>query len=100
MKFAKKLMLIVLTFFMPVIIICVLTGREFNLNSLIDGINQIEIVEDYRELKLFLEWFEFDTSEGLLEPIKQVFNLIKKVVELFVVSPIKSIIDIYNLLFV
>lgn len=88
----------ILIFLMPLLIISAFTGKNLDLGNLIYGIDNLDIIEQINEVKITA--IEFNNIENIADLFKRVFTLIGEVLNLIFVSPIKTIIDIYNLLFV
>lgn len=96
-KFGKILKGILL-FLMPLLIISAFTGKNLDLANLVYGINTLNIVEQINEVKNSA--IEFNDIKNITDLFQRVFSLIGEILNLIFVSPIKTIIDIYNLLFV
>lgn len=84
-------------FLMPILIITAFTGKFFDLGNLIYGIDSLDIVEQINEVKESA--INFDNIKNIADLFERVFSLIAQVLELIFISPIRTIIDIYNLLF-
>lgn len=109
----KSTFIYLIIFLMPLLIISVFVGRDFNISSVIYGLESLEIVEDFNDLKelvkfndLQLDWtfdLSWDSLEKLVSNIFDIFKIIIQVIhvsfQVFVIDPVLTIIDIFNLLY-
>lgn len=86
----------ILLFIMPVIMIFAFTNKPLDLEYLLYSLEKIDIVEQVNEIKSVS--LDFGEASGIIEKAEQFFQMVKLVIELLVVSPLKSIVDIINII--
>lgn len=94
----SKIFIGIFMFLAPLIIITAFTGKNLDLGNLVYGLNSLDIVEQINEVKLSA--IAFNEIQNITELFEKVFTMIGQVLELIFISPLRTIIDIYNLLFV
>lgn len=110
MKLLVKQLIKISIILLPITMICVLLSRQVDLYNLITGIENVQIIEDIGKYKDFLKEYNFtnaptiDSFNAFLEyiayTIKWIVHIVILTVNLFVISPIRTLLDIFNLLFV
>lgn len=95
---------------LPITMICVLLNKQVDLYNLVNGIETVQIVEDIGNYKEFLKDYDFnnapviDSFDGFIEFISFYLEwfggIIILTINIIVVSPIRTLLDIFNLLFV
>lgn len=93
-----RIFVYIFIFLSPLIIISAFTGKNLDLGNLVYGINSLDIIEQINEVKSSA--IAFNGIQNIADAIEQAATMIVQVLELIFVSPIRTIIDIYNLLFV
>lgn len=95
---------------LPITMICVLLNKQVDLYNLIHGIETVQIVEDIETYKEFAKNHTFtnlpeinsfsDFIEYIAFCIEWSATISYSTINLLIISPIRTLIDIFNLLFV
>lgn len=95
---------------LPITLICVLLSKSVDLYNLVSGIETVQIVEDITTFKDFLKEYDFNNAPDIDSftafidfigfYIKWFGGIVILTINVIVVSPIRTLLDIFNLLFV
>lgn len=110
MKLFLKQLIRLSLILLPITLICVLLNKQVDLYNLINGIETVQIVEDIENYKDFLKDYDFSNAP-VIDSFDNFVNFISFYLEWFgtiiiltinviIVSPIRTLLDIFNLLFV
>lgn len=110
MKLFLKQLIRLSIILLPITMICVLLNKQVDLYNLINGIETVQIVEDIENYKEFLKDYDFtnaptiDSFNALIDFIgfylEWFGTIVILTINIIVVSPIRTLLDIFNLLFV